>query len=69
MNISTDGGDRTSNNYDCQNFQQVFTGVPVHIKNDFTGVPRISKKIHVSKQSPRRSKDLPGNRVDLDIPI
>jgi len=29
---------------DCQNFQQVFTGVPVHIKHVFTGVPKISYK-------------------------
>jgi len=38
--ISTDGGDQT-NNYDCQNFQQVFTGVPAHIKQVPTGVPKI----------------------------
>jgi len=41
---TTDGGDRTSNIYDCQNLQQVFTGVPVHIKHVFTGVPNISNK-------------------------
>jgi len=29
---STDGGDRNSNDYECQNFQQIFTQVPVHIK-------------------------------------
>jgi len=42
---STDGGDRTWNNYDCQNFQQVFTGVPVHVKHVFTGFPEISNKV------------------------
>ena len=42
--VPTDEGDRTSNNYDCQNFQQVFTGVPVHIKHVITGVPKISDK-------------------------
>ena len=36
--ISTHGGDQTDNNYDCQNFQQVFTGVPVHIKHVVAGV-------------------------------
>jgi len=33
-----------SNNYDCQNFQQVFTGVPIHIKHVLTKVPQISNK-------------------------
>jgi len=37
---TTAGGDRTSNNYDCQNFQQIFTGVPVHTKHVFMGVPK-----------------------------
>jgi len=41
---TTNGGDRTWNNYDCQNFQQVFTEVPVHIKQLFTGVPQISNE-------------------------
>jgi len=39
-----DRGDQTSKNYDCQNFQQLFTGGPVHIKHVFTGVPEISNK-------------------------
>jgi len=43
--VPTDGGDRTKINYDCQNFQQVFTGVPVHIKHVITGVPKICNKI------------------------
>ena len=38
---TTDRGNRTSNNYDCPNVQQVFTGVPVHIKHIFQGVPKI----------------------------
>ena len=41
---TTDGGDRTSNIYDCQNFQHVFSGVPVHIKQIFTGVPKFSNE-------------------------
>jgi len=41
---STDGGDRTESNYDCQNFQQVFTGVPLHVKHVFPGVPKIPNK-------------------------
>jgi len=39
-----DRGDQTSKNYDCQNFQQLFTGGPVHIKHVFTGVPEISNE-------------------------
>jgi len=44
---STDGGDQTLNNYDCPSIQPVyvFTGVPVHIKHDITGVPKISNKL------------------------
>jgi len=34
------GGDETYNNYDSQNFQQVFTGVPVHVKHVFLGVSK-----------------------------
>jgi len=41
---TTDGGDRTWNNYDCQNFKRVFTGVPVHIKHVLTEVPKFSSK-------------------------
>ena len=41
---TTHGGDLTLNNKDCQTFQQVFTGVPVHIKHDSTGVPKLSCK-------------------------
>jgi len=39
---TTDGENRTENNYDCHNFQQVFTEVPVNIKHVFPGVPKIS---------------------------
>ena len=42
--LPTDGGDRTWNNYDCQNFQHVFIEVPVHVKHDFLGVPKISNR-------------------------
>ena len=38
---AADGGNWTSNNYDCQNTQQVVTGVPIHIKHIFMGVPKI----------------------------
>jgi len=46
---TTDGGDRTPNNYDCQIFQQVFTAVPVHIKHVFSGVPKISNRVSREK--------------------
>jgi len=41
---STDGGDRTWNNCDCWNSQQDFTGVPLHIWQVFTGVPKLSNE-------------------------
>jgi len=37
IGVATDGGNQTQNNHDYQNFQQVFTGVPVHIKHVFKG--------------------------------
>ena len=42
LKYTTDGGDRTQNSVDCQNFQQVLTGVPIHIKHIFTGVLTLS---------------------------
>ena len=42
--MSTDRADPTWNNYDCQNFWQVFTGVGVHIKHIFMGVLKFSYK-------------------------
>ena len=39
---ATDGGDRTYNKYDCQNFHQVFVGVPINIQHVFSGVPKFS---------------------------
>ena len=42
--LSTDGGNWTQKNYDCQNLQQVFMAVPVHIKHVFTGVFKFSHK-------------------------
>jgi len=65
----TAGGDRTYDNYDFQNFQPVFTGVPVHIKHIFTGVPKVQTTVHVSKWSPRHSKDLTGKLIDLEMRI
>ena len=44
---TTDGGNRSENNYDCQIFKQVFMGVPVHFKQVLTavnGVP-VTQKI------------------------
>jgi len=35
--------DLTQNNYDCQNFRKVFSGVPVNNKHVVSGVPKISK--------------------------
>jgi len=70
--IATDGGNRTSNNYDCQNFQQVFTGVPVHIKHVFSGLPKISNSFSFSRgytESPslKRSTRKSGRSGDPNI--
>ena len=65
----TDGEAQTSNNYDCQNFQQVFSGVSVHIKHVFSGVPNISRSFQLSKRSPRHSKENPGKLDNLEIQI
>jgi len=71
---AADGGDRTENNCDCQIFQQVFTGVPVHISNTFSREPphfqtNCQTNFRVSKQSPQHSKDLSGKLIDLEIQI
>jgi len=52
LNGTTDQGDRTLNNYDCQNFQQVFTAVPVHIKHVFLGVPKFSHRLSRESAEP-----------------
>jgi len=57
------------NKYDCQNFQQVFTGVPVHVKHIFSGSTKFQTGFHMSKQTFRHSKDLIENMVDLEIQI
>jgi len=47
IHVSTDGEDRNSHNYDCQNIYQVFTGVPIYIKHAITGVPKIANDFSV----------------------
>ena len=41
---TTDRGDQTSKNHNCQNIERVFTVVPVHIQHVFSGVPTISNR-------------------------
>ena len=41
---TTDGEDRTYNDYDSQKFKQVCTEVPVNFKQIFTGILKISNK-------------------------
>ena len=55
--------------HNCQDFQQVFAGNPVHIKLFYMGVPKFHTRFRVSTRSSRDSKDLPANRVDLGIQI
>jgi len=66
---TTDGGDRTENNYDCQNFQQVFIQVHVHIKHVFSESPKFQTGFQLSRQSPRHSKENPGKLDNLEIQI
>jgi len=44
--LSTDGGERTSNIYDCQDFKQVFTGVSLcTFPTNFHGSPQNFKQV------------------------
>ena len=62
---TTDGGNRTDNNFDCHNIQQVFTAVP------WNTCSRESQKFQTSFQlstrSPHHSKDVSGKLTDLEI--
>ena len=62
---TADGGDRTENIYDCQNFQQVFTGVPVYIELVVTGIPKISNQFSrvLNGVPPRHSQDVSGKLI------
>jgi len=64
-----DGGGQIANDYDNQNFEHVFTGVPVHLKRVFMGVPKFETSFHGSKWSPCYSKHLSGKLIDLEIQI
>jgi len=64
---NTDRGNWTWNSCDCQNYQQVFTGVPVHIKHVFLGVHKFLKtSFHVSKRSHCHSKEWAGKSPNLE---
>jgi len=72
----THGGDRTSNNYECQNLKQVFTkfktsfhGSPRTNQPLFTGVPKIIDKFSRETESPshQRSTRESGASGDTDI--
>jgi len=53
LNHTTDGGDLTENNYGCQHLEQIFTGVSVHFKQVFTGIPKFPIKCsHIKRESP-----------------
>jgi len=66
---STDGGDSTEYKNDCQNFQQIFTWVPVHVKQIFTESTNFQTNFRVGSRRPRHSKDLSGKLRDLEIQI
>ena len=63
----TDGGDQTWNNYDCLNFQQFFTRIPVHIKYVFSGVLKFLIRFSLRKRNPHHSKEWTGNLSNLEI--
>jgi len=54
---------QTSNNYDCQNFQQVFSGVSVHIKHVFSGVPKIWQVFNWGNGVPVTQKRIQDNWI------
>ena len=77
---STHGGDRISNNYDCQtNALKIITTAKIcnkfsrespYISNTCSREPsKFPKPFQLSKQSPRLSKDLWGKLIDLEIQI
>ena len=64
------GGDRTEINFACQNFQQLFTGSPIHIKHVFKGVPRNSNEFaseYTESPSLNRSTRKSGTSPDPNI--
>ena len=63
LGVPTEGGDQTKNIYDCQNFKQVFTGVPVTFKQVFTGVPKILNVFHGSKRKSPSLQKVDGKPV------
>ena len=59
FSVSTNKGDRTSNNYDWQHMQKVFMGIPIHIKHVFTGVPEIANGVSIEKtESPSLKRSI-----------
>jgi len=65
----TDRGDRTSNNYDCQNFHKFSLQSP-YISNTFSREsPNFHTCFRVCKWSPCHSKDLTRKSLDLEIQI
>jgi len=66
----TDGGHRTKNHFDCQIFQQVFTGVPAHINHIFLSSPQNLKQVFMEENwSPRHAKEWTGKPSNLEIHI
>ena len=57
---TTGRGDQTQNNYNCQNFKQVFTGVSVTFKQIFAGVHKICSKFSQEKTEFPSLKENPG---------
>jgi len=68
---TTHGGDRTWNDYYMTaKIAYKFSRESPYISNAFSrGSPKFPTGFHMRKRSPRDSKDLPENRVDLKIQI
>jgi len=66
---TTGGGDRTENNYHCQNLKHVFMGVHVNFKHVETGSPKFETCFQGVKGSPRHSKEKTRKLSNLEIQI
>ena len=66
--LTTDGGDQTLNHYDCQKFNQVFTGVPTSQTHSY-GSPKIQNIFYGRERSARHSNDCTGKLYDLEMLI
>jgi len=69
LHLSTNGGDQTSNNTTAK-ISNKFSLESPYISHTFSREsPKCENRFQLSQRSPRHSKYLPENRVDLEIQI